>query len=160
MGFPKIPGVTYNGRLHEGDLFDFGPFFDEGILTAVPPVLLGSPYPTLVPKTDDDGNDIAGVRMVEIEVPVATYTGWGLRAGPAAGEGCDAAGQMIDFPRTKAERLATGDPRRSIEERYPDHEEYIKKVTKAAKKLHKKGFLLEEDVLRYIDAAGTSDIGK
>jgi hypothetical protein len=84
----------------------------------------------------------------------------GLRAGPAAGEGCDAAGQMIDFPRTKAERLATGDPRRSIEERYPDHEEYIKKVTKAAKKLHRKGFLLEEDVLRYIDAAGTSDIGK
>src|SRR6266849_3548952 len=102
MGFPNIPGVTYNGRLHDGDLFDFGPFFDDGILSVVPPVLLGSPYPALVPRTDHDGNDIAGVRMVEIEVPVDTYTGWGLRAGPAAGDGCDAAGQKINFPQTKA----------------------------------------------------------
>jgi hypothetical protein len=55
VGFPDIPGVTYNGRLHEGDLFDFGPFFDQGILTILPPTLLGSPYPALVPKTDVDG---------------------------------------------------------------------------------------------------------
>jgi hypothetical protein len=159
-GFPNIPGVTYNGRLHEGDLFDFGPFFDDGILTVIPPALVGSPYRTLVPKTDHDGNDIAGVRMVEIEVPVATYTGWGLRAGPAVGDGCDAAGQKIDFPKTKADRIAAGDPRRSIEERYPDHEIYVKEVTKAAKKLEEKGFLLDEDVLRYIAAAAASSIGK
>jgi len=91
-GFPDIPGVTYNGRLHEGDLFDFGPSFDQGILTVVPPVLLGSPYPALVPKTDADGTDIAGVRLPDVTVPLATYKGWGLRAGPAAGDGCDAAG--------------------------------------------------------------------
>jgi hypothetical protein len=98
--------------------------------------------------------------MVEIEVPVATYTGWGLRAGPAAGDGCDAAGQEIDFPQTAAERMTTGDPRRSIEERYPDHEKYVTEVTKAAKRLQQKGFLLDEDVRRYIEAAEASSIGK
>jgi hypothetical protein len=159
MGFPNIPGVTYNGRLHEGDLFDFGPSFEEGILS-VPPVLLGSPYPALVPKTDQDGNDIAGIRMVEIEVPVATYTGWGLRVGPAAGDGCDAAGQQIDFAQTEAERLATGDPRLSIEERYPTHAAYVKKVTHAARRLYHRGLLLEEDVQRYVEQAEASSIGK
>jgi hypothetical protein len=159
MGFPNIPGVTYNGRLHEGDLFDFGPSFEEGILS-VPPFLLGSPYPALVPKTDQDGNDIAGVRMVEIEVPVATYTGWGLRAGPAAGDGCDAAGQKIDFAQTEAERLATGDPRLSIEERYPTHEAYAKKVRHAARRLYHRGLLLEEDVQRYVAQAEASGIGR
>jgi hypothetical protein len=112
------------------------------------------------PSINSFASPIAGVRMVEVEVPTATYTGWGLRAGPAAGDGCDAAGQKIDFPRTKAERLATGDPRRSIEERYPDHEKYVKMVTKAAEKLEKQGFLLDEDVRRYIEAADASSIGK
>jgi hypothetical protein len=160
MGFPDIPGVTYNGRLHDGDLFDFGPSFDQGILTVVPPVLLGSPYPALVPKTDADGNDIAGVRLPDIAVPVATYTGWGLRAGPAAGDGCDAAGQMIDFPKTNADREATGDPRASIEERYPTHEKYVKKVTHAARQLRHRRLLLEEDVQRYIEEAEASSIGR
>ena len=160
VGFPNIPGVTYNGRLHEGDLLDFGASFDNGILTTVPPILLGSPYPALVPSTDEDGNDVAGVRMVEIEVPLATYTGWGLRAGPAAGDGCDAAGQKINFPQTKAERVTSGDPRRSIEERYPHHEKYVTEVTRAATKLQKEGFLLDEDLRRYVEAAEASTIGK
>jgi alpha/beta hydrolase family protein len=159
MGFPHIPGVTYNGRLHEGDWLDFGPAFADGVLT-VPPVLLSSPYPVFVPKTDDDGNDIAGVRMVEIEVPVATYTGWGLRAGPAAGDGCDAFGQRIDFPSTLAERLITGDPRRSIEERYPTHDAYVAQVIRAALTLQKKRLLLEEDVRRYAEAAAASSVGR
>ena len=160
MGFPDIPGVTYNGRLHEGDLFDFGPSFDQGILTVVPPVLLGSPYPVLVPKTDTDGNDIAGIRLPEIAVPVATYTGWGLRAGPAAGDGCDAFGQKIDFPQTEADRVATGDPRLSIEERYPTHKKYVKEVTHAAEQLRHRRLLLEEDVQRYIEEAEASSIGR
>jgi Alpha/beta hydrolase domain len=159
VGFPPIPGVTYNGCLHEGDLFDFGPSFDQGILTVLPPVFLGMPYPAFVPQTDGDGNDIAGVRMVEIAVPLATYTGWGLRAGPAAGDGCDAWGQKIDFPQTQVERLATGDPRRSIAERYASHVYYVQEVTKAAKELERQGFLLDEDVQRYITEAEASSIG-
>jgi len=160
VGFPTIPGVTYNGCLHEGDLFDFGPSFDYGILTVLPPAFLGAPYPVLVPQTDGDGNDIAGVHLVEIAVPLATYTGWGLRAGPAAGDGCDAWGQKIDFPQTQAERLATDDPRRSIAERYPSHAHYVQEVTKAAQELKQQRFLLDEDVQRYITEAEASSIGK
>ena len=72
VGFPSIPGVVYNGRLHEGDLFDFGASFGMGVLSVVPPRRVGAPYPALVPKTDVDGNDLAGVRTVDVEVPVAT----------------------------------------------------------------------------------------
>jgi hypothetical protein len=126
VGFPAIRGVTYNGRMHTGDLFDYGPKFAEGILTTLPPRLVGTPYPALVPKTDADGNDLAGIRIPEVAVPLATYTGWALRAVPAGGDdGCDAAGQQIAFAKTKAERIALGDPRPSLEERYPSHAEYV-----------------------------------
>ena len=82
VGFPSIPGVIYNGRNHTGDLFDFGPRFDSGILSILPPRVLGTPYPNLVPKTDIDGNDIAGVRLPDVAAPLATYAGWNLRAVP------------------------------------------------------------------------------
>ena len=82
VGFPRIPGVEYNGRMHEGDLMDFGPQAGEGILTFLPPHREGSPYPALVPKTDADGDTLAGVRLPDIAAPVATYTGWSLRRNP------------------------------------------------------------------------------
>jgi hypothetical protein len=159
VGFPHIPGITYNARLHTGDLFDFGPQADQGITATLPPVLLGSPYPVAVPRTDADGNDVAGIRLPDIAVPVATYTGWNLRKTPAQ-EGCDAAGMVIPFARTKAERLANGDPRLSLEERYPDHGSYVRAVTQSANALRDQGLLLGEDVDRYVTAADASDIGK
>jgi hypothetical protein len=163
VGFPQIPGVTYNGNLHTGDLFDFGPQFDQGILLVLPPKLLGTPYPVFVPTTDSDGNDIAGIRLPEISVPVATYTGWGLRAQASDGrallvDGCDHWGQMIAFPRTRTERLQTGDPRLSIEERYPDHATYVNLVTNAAQQLEAQGLLLDEDVQAYTKAASNAHV--
>jgi hypothetical protein len=83
-----------------------------------------------------------------------------LRAGPAAGDGCDAAGQKLDFAQTKAERIAKGDPRLSIEERYGTHEAYVKNVTDAAQQLLQQRFLLQEDVERYMQKAEASDIRK
>lgn len=161
VGFPDIPGVTYNGRMHTGDRLDFGPSFERGILTVLPPSGVGTPYPVLVPKTDGDGNGIAGIRVPDVAVPRATYTGWALRAFPPGGdEGCDHAGQRIDFKATKAERLAAGDPRPSIEERYPDHAKYVETVTQAANDLRRQRLLLEEDVQRYVDAAASRRIGK
>jgi len=161
VGFPSIPGVKYDGLMTTGDLFDFGPLSDQGVLTTLPPVLVGSPYPVFVPKTDGDGNDLAGIRLPEVAVPLATYTGWALRAAPfAGGDLCDAAGQKIDFRQTKAERLAIGDPRLSIEERYPTHEKYVKEVRHAAKQLWFDRLLLDEDVERYIQAAEASNVGK
>jgi len=156
MGFPQIPGVLYNGVHHTGDLFDFGKDFDHGVLSVLPPRLVGTPYPVLVPKTDPDGNDIAGIRIPDVAVPVATYTGWALRAD--GHDGCDAAGQKLAFAKTKAERLAAGDPRLSLEERYADHADYVAKVTRAAQELKAQRFLLDEDAAAYISAAQAASV--
>lgn len=156
VGFPAIPGVVFTGRAHTGDLFDFGPDWRAGILSQMPPTLLGTPYPVLVPKTDGDGLDLGGVRQVEVAVPTATYTGWGLRRGRAAGDGCDHIGQRIPFASTRAEREQTGDPRRSLEERYPTHDQYVEQVTRAARALVAARFLLQDDADRYIRDARNS----
>jgi Alpha/beta hydrolase domain len=146
--------------MHTGDLFDYGPHFDEGILTVLPPRLIGTPYPALVPRTDPDGNDIAGVRLPEVAVPVATYTGWNLRTLPAGGdEGCDHFGQEIGFAGTKAERIAKGDPRSSLEERYPSHADYVSAVAAVANVLAHDRLLLDEDVSAYVKKAQATSVG-
>jgi hypothetical protein len=158
VGFPVIPGVEYNGIIHTGDLWNFGPFFNVGILTILPPILVSTPYQIFVPKTDADGNDIAGIRLPDISVPLATYTGWALRAAAPGDpvpivDGCDAAGQRIPFAATQAARLAGGDPRLSLEERYPTHAGYVAQVTAAAELLQQQRLLLEQDVQNYIATA-------
>ena len=98
-----------------------------------------------MPKTDSDGNEIAGVRLPDVTVPLATYTGWALRAGPQANDGCEQAGQYIPFAKTKAERLASGDPRLSVEERYPSFGQYYSEVIRAIDGLVKDRLMLCED---------------
>ena len=105
----------------------------------------GPIYPSYVPRTDRDGNDIPGVRLVDVTVPLATYTGWALRSGPQANDGCEGSGQMIPFPKTKADREATGDPRRSIEERYPTFLGYANRVINAITDMVQDRLMLCED---------------
>ncbi len=163
-GFPAIPGVTYAGLLNASGVRDFGPDVTQnrGLVTLNPPVPVpGGEHVILVPKVDHDGNDVAGVRVPQLEVPIATYTGWNVRAAPAVeGDLCDLTGMYLPFAKTRAERLATGDPRKSLEERYRTHEGYVKEVEKAARKLMKERFLLEEDVERIVQAAEDSDVLK
>jgi Alpha/beta hydrolase domain len=155
-GFPRLPGVVYNGVHHTGDLFDFGPDVDKGFVSVLPPKLLGTPYPVFVPKVDADGNDVAGIRLPDVAVPVATYKGWALRADGL--DGCDAAGQKIAFARTRAERLATGDPRLSLEERYRDRLDYAEQLARAAAALKAQRLLLDEDEAAFVAAARTADV--
>jgi hypothetical protein len=155
-GFPHIPGIVYNGAHHTGDLWDFGPGVDKGFLSVLPPRRVGMPYPVFVPKADADGNDVAGVRLPEVAVPRATYTGWALRADGL--DGCDANGQKLDFARTRAARLASGDPRPSLEERYGNHAAYVELVRRAALALRDDRFMLEEDVAATIAAAEAADV--
>ena len=155
VGFPDIPGVTYAGLKTTRYLLDYGPnFYTTGIATINPPLvtapyqdnpLNGQIYPSFVPKTDSDGNDIAGVRLPDVTVPLATYTGWALRSGPQANDGCEAAGQYIPFASTEADRLASGDPRRSVEERYPSFGEYYSEVIRAIDGLVNDRLMLCED---------------
>jgi hypothetical protein len=160
LGWPAIPGVTYNGLITTRYLLDFGPDFDSGILSNYPPSVAGRPaYPIFVSKVDKDGNEVAGIRLPPVEAPIATTTGWALRrAGFSENEGCESDGQHIPFKTTKAERFAAGDPRLSLEERYQDHDGYVKAVTEAAQKLEKQWFLLPADVQRYIEAAQASNV--
>ena len=104
-----------------------------------------------MPETDSDGNDIAGVRLPDVTVPLATYTGWALRAGAAEGDGCEAAGQYIPFAKTKADRLASGDPRLSVEERYPSFSVYGDAVKRAIDDMVARRLMLREDVQSNVD---------
>ncbi len=158
-GFPAIPGIAYNGREHTGDLLDFGPEAGQGILTVLPPVKRGAPYQSLVPKVDPDGNTMAGIRLPAVAVPTATYTGWNLRADDA-GDGCDAAGMVVPFARTEAERLAHNDPRPSLAVRYPTHADYVAKVAAASEALVADRLLLLDDAIRDVAAARASDVGR
>jgi hypothetical protein len=161
-GFPDIPGVVYHGLVNASGVRDFGPLVmgNHGLVTLNPPVAVpGGEHTVLVAKVDEDGNDVAGVRVAQLEVPLATHTGWNTRAaGFSEGDQCDLSGMYLPFARTKAEREATGDPRKSLEERYKTHEKYVKEVEKAAKKLLKQGFLLEEDYDRIVAEAEASDV--
>mgnify|MGYP000873612564 CR=1 FL=1 len=154
-GFPNIPGVTYTGLMTTRYRFNYGPrFYTQGIMDLNPPTvtppyqnnpLNGPIYNNMVPKTDADGNDIAGVRLPDVRVPLNTFTGWALRADPNRNDGCEGSGQRIPFPTTKAAREASGDPRLSIEERYPNFTDYYYRVTQAVNDFVGEGFLLPED---------------
>lgn len=149
-GFPAIPGAMSPRGPSKLDLLDFGPDFDKGIITKEPPALApGKRYAVQVPATDADGNDIAGVRAPMVEAPLATYLGWSMRAkGLGYGAMGPIVGSTILFPETPEEREATGDPRRSILERYPDKQAYVRAITEAGKHLAADGLMLEEDVER------------
>ena len=160
QGFPKIPGVTYTGLKSTRYLLNYGPhYYETGIMTVNPPVITppmfdnpknGAIYPTFVPKTDADGNDIAGVRLPDVKVPLATYTGWALRSGAQGNDGCEGTGQMIAFSKTKAERVASGDPRLSIEERYASADVYSAAARQAIDDLIARRYMLREDADAYL----------
>ncbi len=108
----------------------------------------GAPLPFLVPQVDADGNERAGIRLPEVTVPLATYTGWNFRNSRIGGTDqlVSLLGSYIPFAQTKAEREATHDPRPSIEERYASRDQYMDQINKAAAALVKDGYLLADDV--------------
>jgi hypothetical protein len=158
LGWPTIPGVTYTGVITTRYFLDFGPKLGDGIVSHYPPSLEQRPaYPTFVSKVDQDGNEVAGIRLPPVEAPIATTTGWALRReGFGGNDGCEASGQHIAFAKTKAQRESAGDPRLSLEERYKTHEGYVAAVRRAAEKLQQQRFLLAADVERYVQQAQTS----
>ena len=150
--FPRIPGSAIPSGPAELPLLDFGPEFERGILAKEPPdVVAGKSYTVLVPAVDADGNDTGGVRAPMVQAPLATYTGWNLRAhGFGHGATHTFVGSTIPFPETESERHITGDPRRSILERYANQAAYTSAIDAAARRLVEERLMLEEDVERAI----------
>jgi hypothetical protein len=140
VSFPAIPGVQSPRTLNAGARIT-NMFIDGGAGA-------GTPLPLLVPQVDADGNERAGIRHPEVAVPLATLTGWNFRNSEIGGtqQIVSLLGSYVPFPRTKAEREQHGDPRLSIQERYPGRDKYLSMIKDAANGLVRDRFLLAEDV--------------
>ncbi len=156
LKFPPVAGVQKPTDAHKAYRVFYGlDFASKGIISIDPPEANGA-YPILVPQVDNDGNELAGVKMPEVSVPLATYTGWNLfnaEAGPTSILS-SMQGSYIPLPRTSADRAQTRDPRMSIEERYQSRDRYLELVTAAARDLVRQGYLLDADVARIVQRAG------
>jgi hypothetical protein len=183
MGFPNgVPGIS--DSIPRREIFkpenfifpvfdyDWGPDYDHSEASGVP---TNAPPPILhvikmkVPRVDADGNELGGVPTVQRDAPLGTYLGWNITSGPGdatydgrpfhAGQVCNYVGGMVPFFKTKAQRLAAGDPRLSLEERYNNsHAGYVAAVTAAANNAYNKGYLLAADRDALITQAVGSDV--
>lgn len=161
--FPTIPATHYAGwpalpkvEFHPGSMNHNAPMnFSEQPYEHIP----GPQYRVQVAQVDSDGNELGGLRLPYLEVPLGTHTGWNWYP-PGAGSPnrCGQDGSFIPFANTKAERLAAGDPRPSLNERYRNQQDYVQQVVNAAKKLVEQGYLLEEDEDRIVQRAERSGV--
>jgi len=143
---PAIPSVNRPHEANQARRLDFGPNWRDGLLTIQPPKV-GEAFPVLVPQVDRDGNERDGVRLPEITVPLATYTSWNLRDASIGAPDQRVAfeASYISFPKTELERKNSGDPRRSIAERYSSREDYLSRYSSAVEELVKQRWILPED---------------
>jgi hypothetical protein len=158
--FKEIPGVRVPLRTTRAMRLDYGSELHHGRTLKLPPEQ-GEEYPALVSDVDEQRNEVGGICLPDVTEPVATYTGWNLRheskGNPDLVIGITGglAGWTLGLPPTKEKRKATGDPRKSIEELYASKDEYLTRVKTAAEKLAGEGYLLDEDVERVTERAGT-----
>jgi hypothetical protein len=169
MGFPTIPGIRATAP--EADFimpvldYDWGPQFNytdaSGVPTNAPPPIK-QVIKMLVPRVDADGNEVGGVPVVLTDAPLGTYLGWNITADGARpfhkDQICNYVGGMVPFAKTQADRLAAGDPRLSLQERYGSHVGYVAAVKKAALRALQMGFLLPADAEALVQAAAASDV--
>lgn len=159
--FPQIPGVprpAYSPFYQ----YNFGKGFNaadmSGVLGITPPRIVKT-IPQLVPRIDADGNEVDGIRSPLQAAPLGSYVGWNITAaGFEKGRYCGNTGGYIPFAATKAERLAKGDPRPSLEERYPSHDAYVAKVKASADALVVQRYLLPADAARIVSEAQAAKI--
>lgn len=147
LAFPAIPGAHPPNNISEAFHLDFGPNWRTTRILTIQPPIVGPEFPVLVPQVDSDGNERAGIHLPEISVPLATYTGWNLRA-PSTGapeERVSFLGSDFPLAKTAAERKSSGDPRPSIAERYSSRDDYLARYKKAVDDLVRQRWILPED---------------
>jgi hypothetical protein len=144
--FPTIPGVPMARIPGQPYRVDYGPRWTDGVIDVEPP-RLGAPYALLVPAVDALGNDAAGIRAIELRVPLATYFPWQLRTAQPAGTDrlVSFAGTFVPLPRTERERQAGGDSRPSVEKLYRSRSAFLARVDAAAARMVGERVLLPAD---------------
>jgi len=162
VDFPTIPGATFVGNFNSRQVLDRGRRFDSkddsGVMDE-PPVVRFT-YPELLPKVNADGNEVDGVRSTQLRAPLGTYSGWNTRKnGFGFPDLCDLTGQYIPFAIHKADRVASGDPRLSVEERYGSKAGYIAAVKHAIQEQLDEGLLLPDDAVTILSQENARDIG-
>jgi hypothetical protein len=151
-GWPAIPGVHFPVPFLKTYRLNFGPGWSRGIVTDEPPKI-GKPFTGLVPAVDENGNSLAGIRLPAVELPLGTYGGWNFRSS-SIGSPDQLFGEVGSFhplPCTKDRRIATGDSRLSLEERYGSRDKYQAEVTKSAQKLVEERLLLVDDIQGFVE---------
>ena len=146
-GWPTVPGVSLPTDPLAAYRLDFGPRWNEGIVDFEPPHV-GKPFVVRVPAVDASGHDRAGIRLPEIEVPLATHAGWNYRH-PSIGSPDRLSGEIggyMPFARVRTARESAGDSRPSIEERFRDESDYVGRITAVALSLVRDRYLLVEDL--------------
>jgi hypothetical protein len=155
VAFPHVPSFPFAPYLPQVWRMDFGSrFHAERVITQEPPAL-GSSYRIVVPQVDADGNDVSGIRIPEVAVPLGTYTGWNVSL-PQFSELnylAGLTGGFEPFAATREEREKRGDPRLSIAERYRGREDYLKHVRRASENLVKQRFMLAADLSAVLESA-------
>jgi hypothetical protein len=164
MNFPAIPGLVFVDNFENPLLdYNFGSTLNyndlSGYISDEPPAIR-QVIKMLVPRVNSDGNELGGVPSVLFQAPLGTYLGWNITAGGFfKGQICGFSGGYVPFAKTKSEREASGDPRLSLEERYPSHEAYVALVRSAAHKAVAERFLSQEDADFLIAQAQASNVG-
>lgn len=154
--FPSIPNVSTPCGPNFLCRIDYGPDLEQGRFAKEPPEEIPTEsYAVLIPRPDADGNDASGVRTPHIDVPLATHTGWNFRTQGSTDALYSITGSHLPFAATKVERERSGDPRRSLAERYRSRHDYVARIAIAAQQLVEARLLLAEDVDRYVARALT-----
>jgi hypothetical protein len=144
--FPRIRDLPLARLPYQPYRLDLGAQWSRGIVDHEP-ASLGAPYPLFVARLDSVGNELGGVRSIEILAPLATYYPWQLRSGMPAGSDrlVSFRGTFIPLPKTEAERRASGDSRPSIEALYGDRARFLQRVDEGISSLITRRLLLPED---------------
>jgi hypothetical protein len=155
--FPKVASLPFAEYLPQVWRMDLGPEFAASRVITKEPPALGAPYPVLVPQVNEDGNELGGIALPEVAVPLGTHTGWNVTVPQLTSLRYLAGlvGSFVPFERTREARLAVGDPRPSIAERYSGRQDYLNRVSSAARTLVGQRFLLADDVPEVLGYAGT-----
>ena len=152
----RIPGLTTPNAELLTTMYplELGPHAADGI-GELPAKIGPNAYPDWVSEVDAEGNEISGIPMPDVSVPVATHTGFNPRHPDTGGAGqlLEYVGSTVPFPRDSQERQATGDPRLSLAERYSSRDDYLRQVREAAERLVEQRYLLARDVDLCVDLA-------